>query len=200
MMKYMLTATALVLILMVMWLPARTPPEIFEETALREALMLRTGEGIPMPETAANLAVEYLDGARSGSSGRPRPLHASTLRRLTDDEGRVCRDRQGRRAYDPDRVAACHEEPLRDGDPAPCRHDRGHHRTHALHSRADCRRIRETPHPRSRSTTRRVPPGGPPPSPCSSLRSASGSWPSCIPTIRLSGFPSFPLRSPWPLA
>ena len=62
MMKYMLTATALVLILMVMWLPARTPPEIFEETALREALMLRTGEGIPMPETAANLAVEYLDG------------------------------------------------------------------------------------------------------------------------------------------
>lgn len=42
MMKYMLTATALVLILMVMWLPARTPPEIFEETALREALMLRT--------------------------------------------------------------------------------------------------------------------------------------------------------------
>lgn len=35
-MKYMLTATALVLILMVMWLPARTPPEIFEETALRE--------------------------------------------------------------------------------------------------------------------------------------------------------------------
>lgn len=45
MMKYMLTATALVLILMVMWLPARTPPEIFEETALREALMLRTGEG-----------------------------------------------------------------------------------------------------------------------------------------------------------
>lgn len=61
-MKYMLTATALVLILMVMWLPARTPPEIFEETALREALMLRTGEGIPMPETAANLAVEYLDG------------------------------------------------------------------------------------------------------------------------------------------
>ena len=64
MMKYMLTATALVLILMVMWLPARTPPEIFEETALREALMLRTGEGIPMPETAANLAVEYL-----GSSG-----------------------------------------------------------------------------------------------------------------------------------
>jgi|GEM_PF-464018 len=60
--KYMLTATALVLILMVMWLPARTPPEIFEETALREALMLRTGEGIPMPETAANLAVEYLDG------------------------------------------------------------------------------------------------------------------------------------------
>lgn len=62
MMKYMLTATAFVLILMVMWLPARTPPEIFEETALREALMLRTGEGIPMPETAANLAVEYLDG------------------------------------------------------------------------------------------------------------------------------------------
>lgn len=62
MMKYMLTATALVLILMVMWLPARTPPEIFDETALREALMLRTGEGIPMPETAANLAVEYLDG------------------------------------------------------------------------------------------------------------------------------------------
>lgn len=62
MMKYMLTATALVLILMVMWLPARTPPEIFEETTLREALMLRTGEGIPMPETAANLAVEYLDG------------------------------------------------------------------------------------------------------------------------------------------
>ena len=62
MMKYMLTATALVHILMVMWLPARTPPEIFEETALREALMLRTGEGIPMPETAANLAVEYLDG------------------------------------------------------------------------------------------------------------------------------------------
>ena len=37
MMKYMLTATALVLILMVMWLPARTPPEIFEETALRGA-------------------------------------------------------------------------------------------------------------------------------------------------------------------
>lgn len=38
MMKYMLTATALVLILMVMWLPARTPPEIFEETALREVV------------------------------------------------------------------------------------------------------------------------------------------------------------------
>ena len=65
MMKYMLTATALVLILMVMWLPARTPPEIFEETALREALMLRTGEGIPMPETAANLA------GSSGSRASP---------------------------------------------------------------------------------------------------------------------------------
>ena len=75
MMKYMLTATALVLILMVMWLPARTPPEIFEETALREALMLRTGEGIPMPETAANLAVEYLDGlvwvSPVGQAGAP---------------------------------------------------------------------------------------------------------------------------------
>ena len=46
MMKYMLTATALVLILMVMWLPARTPPEIFEETALREALMLRDRKSV----------------------------------------------------------------------------------------------------------------------------------------------------------
>ena len=60
-MKIMMAATALVLLLMVMWLPARTPPEVFEETALREAVMLRTGEGLPIPETAADLAVDYLD-------------------------------------------------------------------------------------------------------------------------------------------
>ena len=60
-MKIMTAATAFVLLLMVMWLPARTPPEVFEETALREAVMLRTGEGLPMPERAAALAVDYLD-------------------------------------------------------------------------------------------------------------------------------------------
>ena len=70
MMKYMLTATALVLILMVMWLPARTPPEIFEETALREALMLRTGEGIPMPETARIWRLNISTGS-SGSRASP---------------------------------------------------------------------------------------------------------------------------------
>lgn len=145
MMKYMLTATALVLILMVMWLPARTPPEIFEETALREALMLRTGEGIPMPETAANLAVEYLDGL-VWVSGVPdrytlRPYGGSPM---TKDEFAEI-GRAAERTTQTEWLRA-----MKSRDPAPCRHDRGHHRTHALHSRADCRRIRETPHPRSR--------------------------------------------------
>ena len=90
---------------------------------MREALMLRTGEGIPMPETAANLAVEYLDGL-VWISGVPdrytlRPYGGAPM---TKDE--FAEIGQGRRAHRPDRVAACHEEPFRDGDPAPCRHDR----------------------------------------------------------------------------
>lgn len=66
-MKIMTAATAFVLLLMVMWLPARTPPEVFEETALREAVMLRTGEGLPMPERAAALGPSTISTRSRGS-------------------------------------------------------------------------------------------------------------------------------------
>ena len=198
MMKYMLTATALVLILMVMWLPARTPPEIFEETALREALMLRTGEGIPMPETAANLAVEYLDGL-VWVSGVPdrytlRPYGGSPM---TKDEfaeiGRAAErttQTEWLRAMKSLFVMATQRLAVMTAGTIALM-------PFILALIVDGfvrRRIREAEYHAPSPTC------GPPPSPCSSLRSASGSWPSCIPTIRLSGFPSFPLRSPWPLA
>lgn len=60
-MKYLVAATSLAVLLMLMWLPARTPPEIFEQRALEEALLLRSDQ-IPMPDAAAELAVRYLDG------------------------------------------------------------------------------------------------------------------------------------------
>ena len=62
MMKAIGLTTGLLVLLLVMWLPVRTPADVFEYRALEEALMIRTGEGIPMPSLTAEIAGDLMVG------------------------------------------------------------------------------------------------------------------------------------------
>lgn len=60
--RCLLVVTFVVVLVMMMWLPARTPAEVFERTLVQDALSIRDGDHGAFPELTATMAHHLFEG------------------------------------------------------------------------------------------------------------------------------------------
>lgn len=60
--RWIVIGTFVVVLVMTMWLPARTPAEVFERHLVADALMIRDGNKIALPELTATVSHQLFEG------------------------------------------------------------------------------------------------------------------------------------------
>ena len=60
--RCLFVVTFVVVLVMMMWLPARTPAEVFERTLVQDALSIRDGDCVAFPELTGTMAHHLFEG------------------------------------------------------------------------------------------------------------------------------------------